>query len=196
MSQLPINKAGTSHNAFNMENKTLALAFTFAVILNLLLRYLRYLFLKLVDRIVSTDAHQRWFYDNEEMWNNSIYNPSIKQHKREIFSKLAEHLEYIQGDVVELGVGCGGNFEFMPKGCSLIAIEPNPTAETLYKEKLKGFPEIHLKQFIRAHGESMTGLEDRSVAAVVCTNCLCSIPNLRPVLLEIKRVLKPVCTFV
>ena len=177
---------------FNMEQiYAFLIIFIFCVVLWLL----KYFFLRALDYIISTETHQKWFYENEQIWNESIYNPSVAKHKRELFASISDHLNQVKGDLVELGAGCGENFEFIPKECSLIAIEPNSNAETLFKKKLKHFPHIHLKKFIKTRGESMAELRGQTVSAVVCTNCLCSIRNIQPVLAEIKRVLKPVSKY-
>ena len=43
--------------------------------------------------------------------------------KEKIFADLNEHLKTVKGDVLEIGIGSGENFDFYPPGTSLIALQ-------------------------------------------------------------------------
>ena len=114
--------------------------------------------------------------------------------KEQIFADLGEHLKTLKGDVLEIGIGSGENFDYYPPGTSLVAVDCNPHVEDLLKARLeKTTDRIHLKKFVVASA-SRLDVEDNSVAAVVCTLVLCSIDDdqTRKTLQEVKRVLKPV----
>ena len=108
----------------------------------------------------------------------------------------------MNGDVLEIGIGAGANFDYYPQGTSLVAVDCNPHMEELLKENLKKVDDrVHLKKFVAASAEDMScrgkvGVEDNSVAAVVCTNLLCSLTDgqTRKTIQEVKRTLKPVST--
>ena len=97
--------------------------------------------------------------------------------------------------------GAGQNFDDYPQGMSLIAVDYNPHVEKLLKENLaKAGGRVQMKTFIVASSEDMSGaegkvgVEDNSVAAVVCTKLLCSLTEEQIVktVQEVKRVLMPV----
>ena len=46
--------------------------------------------------------------------------------KEKIFADLKEHLKTVKGDVLEIGIGSGENFDYYPPGTSLIALDCNP----------------------------------------------------------------------
>jgi hypothetical protein len=50
---------------------------------------------------------------------DSYINWLVRDKKRKVFSALPR-------EVVEIGPGVGANFGYMPPGCRVIAIEPNP----------------------------------------------------------------------
>ena len=121
--------------------------------------------------------------------------------KQNIFVELGQHLKEVEGDVLEIGIGAGENFDLYPEGTSLIAVDSNPHVEELLMENLKKAGErVHLKKFVLASAEDMScslgkpGVEDNSVAAVVCTMVLCSLTDEQTMktLAEVKRVLMPV----
>ena len=77
--------------------------------------------------------------------------------------------------------------------------------QRMYAENLKKAGErVHLKKFVVASAEDMScssgkpGVEDNSVAAVVCTMVLCSLTDdqTTKTLAEVKRVLIPVSTLI
>ncbi|KAL9973533.1 hypothetical protein ACROYT_G020002 [Oculina patagonica] len=113
--------------------------------------------------------------------------------KEKIFADLNKHLKTVKGDVLEIGIGAGENFGFYPDGTSVIAVDSNPHVEELLKASLeKAGDRVRLKQFVAASAEKLD-VADNSVAAVVCTLVMCSIPDdiTRKTLREVKRVLMP-----
>ena len=125
--------------------------------------------------------------------------------KQKIFVELSHHLKEVEGDVLEIGIGAGENFHLYPEGTSLIAVDSNPHVEKLLTENLKKAGDrVHLKRFVVASAEDMScssgkpGVEDNSIAAVVCTMVLCSLTDdqTTKTLAEVKRVLMPVSTVI
>ena len=163
------------------------------------------IFLVMVIRIaVSTDWYKKFF---AKMESNSaqLMKGIMAPLKQKIFVELSHHLKEVEGDVLEIGIGAGENFHLYPEGTSLIAVDSNPHVEELLTENLKKAGErVHLKNFVVASVEDMRcslgkpGVEDNSVAAVVCTMVLCSLTDdqTTKTLAEVKRVLMPVSSII
>ena len=111
-----------------------------------------------------------------------------------LFANLKDSLQNVDGDVLELAIGSGGNLQFYPPGTSLIATDINPNVEERLLATLKQFPHVTLKKFLAGNVLDGVGVEDESVAAVVCTKFLCNLNDKEAlkVLREVKRILKPV----
>ena len=122
------------------------------------------------------------------------YNKAVRKRKEELFSLMKTNFQNVQGDklVLEIGVGTGANFEFLPEGSSLIALDPNPHMEPYLLENAKKCSHVQLKTFVCGLAENMSFIPDESVEAVVCTLTLCSVDDMEATLAEIRRVLKPV----
>ena len=163
------------------------------------------IFLVIVIRIaVSTDWYKKFF---AKMESNSaqLMKGIMAPLKQKIFVELGQHLKEVEGDVLEIGIGAGENFDLYLEGKSLIAVDSNPHVEELLTENLKKAGErVHLKKFVLASAEDMScslgkpGVEDNSVAAVVCTMVLCSLTDdqTTKTLAEVKRVLMPVSSII
>jgi ubiquinone/menaquinone biosynthesis C-methylase UbiE len=104
-------------------------------------------------------------------------------------------LECLFGEVLEIGAGTGLNLPFYPSSVShLLLSEPDPHMRAKLRQKLP-----------RSRAERVTVLDaavdvlplpDASVDAVVGTLVLCSVPDQRSALSEIRRVLRPSGQFV
>lgn len=154
---------------------------------------------KAVKVVISSSWYKKSFALFQRDWTNSIsgiFDPL----KRKLFEDLEKHLKIVNGDVVEIGIGSGANFDYYPRGTSLIAVDPNPHVENLIKENLEKIGDrVRLKRFVVASCEDMSctgkvGVEDNSVAAVVCTKLLCGLTDdqVNKTIQEVKRVLMPV----
>ena len=149
---------------------------------------------------MSTDFYKKFFAKLESNFSQAtkgIFAPL----KHKIFVDLSNRLKELEGDVLEIGIGAGENFHLYPEGTSLIAVDSNPHVEKLLTENLKKAGErVHLKKFVVASAEDMScspgklGVEDNSIAAVVCTLVLCSLTDdqTTKTIREVKRVLMPV----
>ena len=115
-------------------------------------------------------------------------------HSRLVEDRKRALLGALRGRVVEIGPGGGANFGFFAAGrIEWLGVEPNP------------FAHGRLRAAAAAHGISATllegtaasiGLPDASVDAVVSTLVLCSVPDQRAALAEIRRILRPGGRFV
>ena len=93
------------------------------------------------------------------------------------------------GRVLEIGVGSGANLARYPTAVSrLLALEPDASLMGMARSKAA---ETALSiEFLEASAEQIP-LEDGSVDTVVSTWTMCSIPDIRRALEEMRRVLKP-----
>ena len=121
-----------------------------------------------------------------------LYNRMLGPKKKELFETMEEHLEKVEGDVLEIGAGTGANFAYYPRGCSVLALDPNRHMNYYLVHTKKYYPHVSLKEYIVGVAEDMKKIEDQSVSAVVSTLVLCSVESVEQALKEIIRVLKPV----
>ena len=121
-----------------------------------------------------------------------LYNRVLGSKKKELFETMEKHLEKVEGDVLEIGAGTGANFAFFPRGCSVIALDPNEHMNYYLLHTEKFYPHVTLKEYIVGTAENMKKLEDQSVSAVVSSLVLCSVESVDQALKEIIRILKPV----
>lgn len=138
------------------------------------------------NAVISSRTYKKAFAVHMNIFSR-IHNRAVQKRKKDMFA----YLRGVQGDILEIGAGTGANFEFLPEGSSIIALEPNPHMESYLSENVKKFPHINLKQVVAGFAENMEGIADESVEAVVCTLTLCSVHDVEAALSEIKRVLKP-----
>ena len=149
------------------------------------------LFKRLLSYLVSTQYYKNYFASGI---NDCVveYNKSLRDYKLELFDQLESSLKKVDGDILEIGAGTGANFEFFPKGSSVIALDPSPAMRRHFEVNKEKFSHLCIKRFVEGRAEDMNEIPDCSVAAVVCTKVLCSIQDKRKALLEFKRVLRPV----
>lgn len=158
---------------------------------------------RIIKLIISSSWYKRKYAERQQRWTELtalVFEPL----KRKLFADLDENLKRLNGDVLEIGIGSGQNLHHYPTGTALIAVDPNPHVEKLLKENLrKAGDRIKLKRFVAVADLSLSlslsykeqiGVEDNSVAAVVCTKLFCSLTDdqAKKVVQEVKRVLIPV----
>jgi ubiquinone/menaquinone biosynthesis C-methylase UbiE len=80
------------------------------------------------------------------------------------------------------------NLPYLPEGIRWIGLEPNPHMHDYVREQLEG---RSLDVTLRADPAQDTGLPDDSVDAVISTLVLCSVPDVRETLTELRRILRP-----
>ncbi len=94
--------------------------------------------------------------------------------------------------MLEIGPGCGSNFEYYPSNIQLIALDNNSYFEKYFNENKSKFAHINCEEFLNGNVEDMNQIEDESMDVVVATYLLCSVEDRDKALKEIKRVLKKV----
>lgn len=101
--------------------------------------------------------------------------------KRRILSEVPDSL-------VEIGAGTGANFRYFPPGTRVIAVDPNPAMAPGLRRSADRWG-IELEHQLRP--ADSIDLPDDSVEAVVSTLVLCTVPDVRSTLDEVRRVLRP-----
>jgi ubiquinone/menaquinone biosynthesis C-methylase UbiE len=92
------------------------------------------------------------------------------------------------GRVLEIGIGSGLNLPFYRHATRIVGIEPSPKLLEMAREAGQQTP-VPL-ELIEGSAEDLP-IEDRSIDTIVMTWTLCSIPDPRRALGEMRRVLKP-----
>ena len=134
------------------------------------------------ERSSRRGAFNAWFFDTFDRYINIIAGP----HKRVAFEGIE------QGRILEIGTGTGANFDYLPRGSHLFALEPN-TAMHERLQRRAADKAIDLELLV-ASGEAIP-LDDGSVDTVMCSLVLCTVEDPAAVLFEIRRVLLPGGTF-
>jgi SAM-dependent methyltransferase len=94
-----------------------------------------------------------------------------------------------EGRVLEVGVGSGLNLaRYPPAVQELLALEPDP--KLIAMARSKSAERDQPLRFLEASAEHIP-LEDASIDTVVSTWTMCTIPDIRRALGEIRRILKP-----
>jgi SAM-dependent methyltransferase len=95
----------------------------------------------------------------------------------------------VEGDVLELGFGSGGNLPVYPAAVErVIAIDPSEVGRRLARKRIEASP-IEV-EFAGLRGEDLP-LDDASVDHAVSTWTLCTIPDAVRAIGEVRRVLRP-----
>ncbi|XP_046374160.2 putative methyltransferase-like protein 7A [Haliotis rufescens] len=118
----------------------------------------------------------------------------IRNEKASVFSELKSQASKAKRplQLLEIGSGSGMNFKNFPKGSEIICLDPNPYNKTYLQENLHlRNPDVSIKKFVVGFAESMPEVEDSSCDAVVCTLVLCTVRDVKAVLGEVLRILKP-----
>lgn len=123
-----------------------------------------------------------WFFDVFSSYLNYV----ARWHKQQAFAGLGK------GTIVELGAGTGANFEHVPAGSRLLAVEPNQAMHDRLRRNAAA-KRIDLT-LLPASAEDIP-LPDESVDDVIASLLLCTVGNPQQVLAEVQRILRPGGTF-
>ena len=93
-----------------------------------------------------------------------------------------------RGEVLEVGGGTGANLEFYPRDARLTFVDPNPHMSARLRKRAGEMGRG--AALVSGLGESLP-FRDGSFDAVVTTLVLCTVSDLRAVVSEIRRVMKP-----
>ena len=109
---------------------------------------------------------------------------------REASRLRAAWIPRARGEVLEIGIGSGVNLPFYSPGVTrVIGVDPSAQSLKLAGRKAKqGGVEVEL---LAQSAEEALPLEAESIDTVVIFWSLCSIPDPRKALVEVRRVLKP-----
>lgn len=137
----------------------------------------------------DTDA-VRGHYDKTA----SRYDTEIRFFERILFGDGREWVcSQAQGDVLEIAAGTGRNLRHYPPGARVTAIELSPQMLEIARAAAAALGrEVDLRQ-----GDAQAlDFPDDSFDTVVCTLGLCTIPDDRAAVAEVRRVLRPGGRFV
>lgn len=93
-----------------------------------------------------------------------------------------------EGDVLEIAVGTGRNLPFYPRGVRLTGVDFSPAMLEIARSRAG---EAGIDVELREGDAQALDFADASFDTVVCTLSLCSIPDDRRAVAEVKRVLRP-----
>ncbi len=93
-----------------------------------------------------------------------------------------------KGRVLELGVGVGANWQYLPEGVSYSGIEPDPFMVARARQHAAETGQTYDLQ--QAAAEQLP-FEDNEFDAVIVTLTFCTVQDLQVALAEVRRVLKP-----
>lgn len=93
-----------------------------------------------------------------------------------------------RGDVLEIAVGTGRNLSYYPPGARITGIE---LSQRMLDIALARAKQLDVEADLRLGDAQALDFPDESFDTVVCTLSLCSIPDDRRAVAEMKRVLRP-----
>ncbi|KFO89390.1 Methyltransferase-like 7A, partial [Buceros rhinoceros silvestris] len=122
----------------------------------------------------------------------TIHEGKAKKYKQELFRNLPDFSSSSgQLKLLEIGTGCGTNFQFYPPGCKVTCTDINPGFQQSLLRSMKKNQHIQYEDFLVAAGEDLHQVPSGSMDVVVCTLVLCSVRSLNDTLREVLRVLRP-----
>jgi ubiquinone/menaquinone biosynthesis C-methylase UbiE len=97
-----------------------------------------------------------------------------------------------EGEVLEIAIGTGRNLGLYPNAVSLTAIEFSPAMLEITRTKAN---ELGREVDLRVGDAQALDFPDGRFDTVICTLALCTIPDDRTAVSEVKRVLRPAGRF-
>ena len=117
------------------------------------------------------------------------YDRDIKFFEKVLFSGGREWAcSQASGVVLEIGAGTGRNLEYYPAGIQLMGIDVSPRMIAIARERAQA---AGREADLRVGDAQALDIPDESVDTVISTLSLCSIPDDRKAVSEVKRVLRP-----
>lgn len=139
--------------------------------------------------IHQTDAVRR-HYDR----SSPGYDRKIGIFERVLFGGGREWVcAQARGDVLEIAAGTGRNLEHYPDDVRLTAIELSPAMLEIARDRARA---VRREADLRVGDAQALEFPDESFDMVVTTLSLCTIPDDRAAVAEVKRVLRPGGRFV
>ena len=93
-----------------------------------------------------------------------------------------------EGEVLEIAVGTGRNLPYYPDGVQLSGVELSPAMLEIARTRAR---ELGREIDLRVGDAQALEFPDESFDSVVCTLSLCTIPDDRAAVAEVRRVLRP-----
>jgi ubiquinone/menaquinone biosynthesis C-methylase UbiE len=93
-----------------------------------------------------------------------------------------------EGEVLEIAVGTGRNLPYYPDGVRLSGVELSPAMLEIARMRAR---ELGREIDLRVGDAQALEFPDESFDSVVCTLSLCTIPDDRAAVAEVRRVLRP-----
>ncbi|KAM6330680.1 thiol S-methyltransferase TMT1B isoform 1-T1 [Alca torda] len=123
---------------------------------------------------------------------SAVHEGKVKKQKQELFHNLP-NFKSPSGELklLEIGTGCGPNFQFYPPGCRVTCTDINPNFQQGLSRNMNKNQHVQYERFLVAAGEDLHQVPSGSMDAVVCTLVLCSVQDVNGTLREVLRVLRP-----
>jgi ubiquinone/menaquinone biosynthesis C-methylase UbiE len=93
-----------------------------------------------------------------------------------------------EGELLEIAVGTGRNLPYYPDGVRLSGVELSPAMLEIARTRAR---ELGREIDLRVGDAQALEFPDESFDSVVCTLSLCTIPDYRAAVAEVRRVLRP-----
>src|SRR5688572_9567194 len=140
----------------------------------------------------SSDAARAAETDRvREIWAKFApkYDRQIAFFERMLFPGMREWAcSRVTGDVLEIGVGTGRNLSHYPRAIRLTGVDLSPETLEIARRRAASLK----RPFdLRTGDAQKIDLEDERFDTVVSTLTMCSIPDYRAALAEVRRVLRP-----
>ena len=119
-----------------------------------------------------------WFFQAFDRYINHI----AAHHKASAFEGIAP------GRIVEIGAGVGANFDYLPAGAAVVAVEPNHAMHDALRRRAD---ERGIQLELIGAGAEHLQLPDASVDEVICSLVLCTVSDPAATVTEIARILRP-----
>lgn len=117
------------------------------------------------------------------------YDRQIAFFERILFSGAREWAcSRAMGDVLEVGIGTGRNLQHYPQGVRLTGVDLSPEMLAIARRRSAT---LGRDADLRVEDAESLDLPDESFDTVVSTLTMCSIPEYRAALAEVRRVLRP-----
>jgi ubiquinone/menaquinone biosynthesis C-methylase UbiE len=133
---------------------------------------------------VTTERVRRHYDDTA-----ARYDRQIGFFERVLFGEGRQWVcSQAQGDVLEIAAGTGRNLPHYPPGVRLSGIELSPSMLEIARQRAAT---VGREVDLQVGDAQALDFADQSFDTVVCTLSLCTIPDDRAAVAEVKRVLRP-----
>lgn len=150
---------------------------------------------------ISEQARHLWFSYIYPQFSSRIHK-HLQSMKNDLFKDLMTD-KRSDIKILEVGVGPGVNFDYYPKSCILTLVDVNPCfmdqiegilrdyrrRNNKKNDSKKRMIEIKSINTIISGAEDLSGIDDESIDAIICTHVLCSVNDMEKSLEEFHRVL-------